>query len=253
MYMRLVRTKVKPDGLEMMKEHYDKNIVPTLQRTAGCLYACLMRSARQPEEIISLTLWDSQPHADAYEKSGTFQQLLDGAKPYLADSSEWKIQLSKEMTLEYAPVPEEPTVSSYAVSAASDTNTHEPGGQASDTYLRIVSVKLKPGMLDEYKRLYESEIIPALHATKGCRHAYLTTPDSQGSDAISITIWDHKTDSEAYERSGLFMHLLEKTKHLYSDLFQWKMDSDHQHSGQSATSEDMQVQGYSVVTGRSFQ
>lgn len=253
MYMRLVQTKVKPDGLAMMKEYYDTNIIPALQQTAGCLYACLMRNARQPDEIISMTLWETQLHADAYEKSGPFQQLMDGAKPYLADSSEWRIQLTKEMTLEYAPVPEEPTVSSYTVSAASDTDTHAPGGQASDTYLRIVSVKLKPGKLDEYKRLYESEIIPALHVTNGCRHAYLTTPNSQGSEAISITIWERKTDAEAYERSGLFTQLLEKTKHLYSDLFQWKMHLDHQHSGQSATSEDMQVQGYSVVTGRSFQ
>jgi quinol monooxygenase YgiN len=251
--MRLVQTKVKPDGLEMMKEHYDKNILPALQRSAGCLYACLMRSARRPEEIISMTLWETQPHADAYEKSGQFRQLMDGAKPYLADTSEWKIQLTKEMTLEYAPVPEEPTVSSYAVSATSDTHTQVPGDQASDTYLRIVSVKLKPGKLDEYKRLYESEIIPALQATKGCRHAYLTTPAGEGNEAISITIWDRKTDAEAYERSGLFEKLLEKTKHLYSELFQWKMHLDHQHPGQSATSEDIQVQGYSVVTGRSFQ
>jgi quinol monooxygenase YgiN len=253
MYMRLVQAKVKPDGLEMMKEYYDKDIVPALQRTAGCLYACLMRSARHPDEIISMTLWETQSHADAYEKSGPFRQLMDGAKPYLADSSEWRIQLTKEMTLEYAPVPEEPTVSSYAVSAASTANTQAPGNQAPDTYLRIVSVKLKPGKLDEFKQLYESEIIPALQATKGCRHAYLTTPNNQGNEAISLTIWDRKTDAEAYERSGLFTQLLEKTKHLYSELFQWKMHLDNLHRGQAVTSEDLQVHGYTVVTGRSFQ
>ena len=200
-----------------------------------------------------MTLWESQPSAEAYEKSGSFRQLMDGAKPYLADSSEWKIQLTKDMTLEYAAIPEEPTVSSYAVSMTSDTKIQAPVGQTPDTYLRIVSVKLKPGKLDEFKQLYESEIIPALQAAKGCRHAYLTTPNSQANEAISITIWDRKTDAEAYERSGLFTKLLEKTKHLYSELFQWKMHLDHQHSGQSATSEDVQVQGYSVVTGRSFQ
>lgn len=252
MYMRLVQTKVKPDGLEMMKEYYDQNILPALQQTAGCLYACLMRSARQSEEIISLTLWETQSHADAYEKSGPFRQLMDGAKPYLADSSEWRIQLTKEMTLEYAPVPEEPTVSSYTVSAVSDTNTQVPGDQAPEAYLRIVSVKLKPGKLDEFKRLYELKIIPALQATRGCRHAYLTVPKGQGNEAISITIWNHKTDADAYEQSGLFARLLEKTAHLYSELFQWKMHLDHKHPGRSATSEDVQVQGYSVVTGRSF-
>ena len=244
---------MKPDGIEIMKVYYDENILPTLGRTTGCLYACLMRSANHQDEIISLTLWESQALADAYEKSGPFRELLEGAKPYLADSSELKIQLTKDMTLEYAPVPEEPTVSSYSVSVASDTNTRTPGDQARETYLRLVSVKLKPGKGDEYRRLYETEIIPALRSTKGCRHTYLTTANSQGTEAISITIWDRKSDAEAYERSGLFAHLLEKTKHLYSELFQWKLHLDHLHHGQSASSEDMQVQGYSVVTGRSFQ
>lgn len=253
MYMRLLQTKVKPNALEMMKAYYDSNIMPVLQQTAGCLYACLMRSAQQPEDIISMTLWETQLYADTYEKSGAFRQLMEGAKPYFADSSEWKIQLTKEMTLEYAPIPEEPTVSSYAVSATSDSKTDVPVNQTPNTYLRLVSVKLKPGKLEEFKRLYENEIIPALQATKGCRHAYLTTPSSQGNEAISITIWDRKADAEAYEKSGLFGQLLEKTKHLYSELFQWKMHLDHRHPGQSATSEDMQVQGYSVVTGRSFQ
>jgi heme-degrading monooxygenase HmoA len=128
-----------------------------------------------------------------------------------------------------------------------------PEGKLFNMYLRIVSVKLKPGKLEEYKRVYESEIIPALRATKGCRHAYLTTPKTGDNEAISVTLWDSKVDADAYEQSGLFRQLLEKTKHLYSELFQWKMHLDNLHRGQAATSEDLQVHGYTVVTGRSFQ
>jgi quinol monooxygenase YgiN len=253
MYMRLVQTKVKPDGLERMKSYYDEEILPLLQQTAGCLYAGLMQSALHPEEILSMTLWDSQSNADMYEQSGLFGRLMEGAKPFFAESSEWRIQLTKEMTLEYVPVPDDPTVLSYAVSVASDTEKLAPEGKLFNMYLRIVSVKLKPGKLEEYKRVYESEIIPALRATKGCRHAYLTTPKTGDNEAISVTVWESRVDADAYEQSGLFSQLLEKTKHLYSELFQWKMHLDNLHRGQAATSEDLQVHGYTVVTGRSFQ
>ena len=55
-----------------------------------------------------MTLWDSQSHADAYEKSGLFRELLEEAKPFLSSSSEWKIQLTEDFSLDYQPTPEEP-------------------------------------------------------------------------------------------------------------------------------------------------
>ena len=253
MFMRLLHTKLKPDGLEIMKKYYEENIVPSLEQTSGCLYACLMLNSHQPDEILSMTLWESEKKANEYEHGGLFQKLMEGARPFFAESSEWKVQLTKDMTLEYAPVPEEPTVLSYSVSASSDEGNAAPADRERQSYLRIVSVKLKPGKVDEYRKLYESEIIPALRSTKGCRHAYLTTPSSSENEAISLTLWDSKAEAEAYERSGLFAQLVEKTKHLYSELFQWKMHLDHLHSGQAATSEDLEIHGYTVVTGRSFQ
>ena len=37
-----------------------------------------------------------------------FEKLLDQAKPFLADSTEWKVQLSEDLELEYKPDGGEP-------------------------------------------------------------------------------------------------------------------------------------------------
>lgn len=252
MYMRLVQTKIKPDKLSELRQHYDQKVIPALKKMAGCIYACLMNSVHHSDESISLTLWDSQQHADAYEQSGVFQQLLQGAQPFLADASEWKIQLSKELKLEYLPVPEEPIVKSYAV-AATTKEQDSPQARAAFLYLRIVSPKIMPGKLDEFKRLYNEEIIPVLRTVKGCRYAYLTEGVKDNSEVISITLWDSKEDAESYERSGLFNKLVEKVKHTFSELYQWKMGLEREFSGHVTTSEDLKVEHYEIVTATSFE
>lgn len=251
MFMRLVQLNIKPGALEEAQQYYDERTVPALQKTPGCLYACLLQSAHQPDEIISMTLWESQAHAEAYEKSGLFQKLIDEKRHLLADSTEWRMQLTKELRLEYSPVPVEPTVKSFPVAAMSG-QTKAEDTKPEHMFLRIVSVKIKPGNMEEFKNIYVNEIIPAFHETKGCRHAYLTLPSGEGNEAISITIWDSKEAAEEYELSGRFAHLLDKVKHTFTELFQWKMKLEKSQQAKSTTSDDLRVEGFSIVTGRSF-
>jgi heme-degrading monooxygenase HmoA len=252
MYMRLVQAKIKPDKLSELRQHYDQKAIPALKKMPGCVYACLMHSVQHPDESISLTLWETQQYADAYEQSGVFQQLLHEAQPFLAEASEWKIQLSEELKLEYLPVPEEPVVKSYTV-AATTKEQNSPQARTAFLYLRIVSPKIMPEKLEEFKRLYNEEIIPVLRTVKGCRYAYLTEGVKDNSEVISITLWDSKEDAENYERSGLFNKLTEKVKHTFSELYQWKMGLEREFSGHVATSEDLKVEHYQIVTATSFQ
>ena len=97
MYMRIVQAKYKPDFLPEIKEIYDNKIIPRLKITEGCLGVCVIISTIKNDEGISMTLWDSQANAEAYEQSGLYHELLGMVKPFLEDSSEWKIQLSKDL------------------------------------------------------------------------------------------------------------------------------------------------------------
>lgn len=249
MFMRLVQAKAKPELLWKLRRNYEERVLPSLQKTPGCLYACLMQGSQLPEEVISMTMWESQKHAEDYERSGLFRQLLEEARPMLADSSEWRVELSKDLKLEYVPTPVEPTVKSMPIAVMS-RDLKAGFDRPTDMFLRIVSAKLKPEKKDEFRELYVHKIIPALQATKGCRHAYLLMPDGDNTEAMSVTIWDSKAAAEEYEAGG-FSHLLDKVKHTFTDLFQWKMKLDHDQR-QTATSDDITVDRYFLVGGKSF-
>lgn len=252
MFMRVVQMKINPDKLGGFRRHYDEKILPELQKVPGCLCASLMQSDHHPDEFVSMTLWDKQNHAESYEQGGLFQKLLAESRPFLNDSSEWKIQLTKDFTLEYQPVAEEPIVKSFRVVEQKNSDVCA-AEEAQLMYMRIVSVIIKPEKLDEFKQLYRDEIIPALRAVKGCRYAYLSESIKEANEVFSVTIWDSKNDAENYESSGLFDELKEKVKHTFSELYQWKMALEKESSKILTTSDDLKVDYYSIVAGRSFQ
>ena len=254
MYMRLVQVKVKPERLKEMSSLYDLRVIPALQQLHNCIYASLIYSTLHADECISLTLWETPEDAEAYEHSGLFQQLVDESKPFLADSSEWRIHLSGDMTVEYEPVPEEPVVKSYMV--ATDEQTLVPAvssTKSSQLYVRIVSIKIQPGKMEEFKRLYKSEVLPVILSMRGCRYGYLTEGVKERNEVISITVWNSKEDADEYERSGWFDALKNRVRHTFSELYQWKMKLEHDPHRQARTSEDLTVEGYKIVTGKSFQ
>lgn len=251
MFMRLVQVKVKPEMADNVGGMYTEKIIPGLQQTPGCLYASLIRSTSIPDEAISLTIWETSRHAETYEQTGTFQRLLAEAQPYLAETSEWKVQLSKDLTLEYAPVPEEPVISSYEVRSPSAETLPAPI-QREHLYVRILSVKLQPGKREEFTRLYNAEILPVLSKVSGCRFVFLTEAVEERNEVISLTVWDTREAADVYEASGLFRKLTRKVQHTFSELYQWKMAVEKRSSSQVTTTEDLHIRGYDVVSGTIF-
>jgi heme-degrading monooxygenase HmoA len=249
MFMRLVQLRVKPETSSELPRLYNERIIPALQQTTGCLYASLIQSVDRPDESISLTLWNSPEHAEAYEQGGIFQKLMLETAPYLSDSSEWKIQLSKDLTLEYVPVREEPIVKSYKITATAGNRTLADE-HSNRLHVRIVSARIQPDRFKEFARLYAGDILPLLRTVPGCRYAFLT--EGMENEVMSISIWNTKQDADAYEASGLFDRLTKKVQHTFTDVYQWKMAVEKHSSSQVSTSDDLIVQGYNVVTGKSF-
>jgi heme-degrading monooxygenase HmoA len=64
-------------------------------------------------------------------------------------------------------------------------------------FARNVSVHLKPNTLSDYTRTFENDTLPLLRKQKGFKDEItLSNPGSQ--DVIAISLWDSKTDAEAY-------------------------------------------------------
>ncbi|MBL7960595.1 antibiotic biosynthesis monooxygenase [bacterium] len=248
MFMRLVHRKIKPESLSAYRAMYEKKFIPALQQTLGCQYAGLIQSSRHADECISMTLWDEKENAETYEKSGVFAEILQDAAPYLADSSEWRVQLSDDLTVQYQPVPVEPVVQAYRVATIASSQNIP---QNSSLYLRIVSPNVHPGKIEEFKQLYNVEILPALRTVKGCLFAFLTE-NIKEDQVISVTIWQSKQDADAYEQTGVFSQLVKKVEHTFSEVYQWKMQLEKESGGKAVTSGEMKVEGYSMVAGKSF-
>ncbi len=264
MFMRFVQVKLKLERILEYIHVYEDVIIPVLEKTQGCRYAALVQNVNAPDEGISLTLWDGQRDAEAYERSGLYQELVDRSKPYFSDSSEWKVQLSKDLELQYGPVPSAPVVKRYSdESGAISVPFME--NRSSSLYLRIVSLKVDPSKIDEFKSIYNHEIIPELTRVPGCRHCFLTQSVRRENEVLSVTIWDSLQDAQRYEAGGEFGVLLEKIKHTLSGLYQWKMQfeghahapggdlpTEGNHAGKAVTSDDLSVNAYSLVIGKTF-
>ena len=93
MFMRLVQVKTKPDGLDDLRAAYDRQIIPELAKVDGCKFASLVQSVHQPDECISLTIWESADAAREYVRNGTYDRLVESVSPYLASTTEWRVQL----------------------------------------------------------------------------------------------------------------------------------------------------------------
>ena len=253
MYMRIVQGKYQPDALSKIQQIYDEEIIPRLNQTEGCLSVNLIESDIHENELMSMTLWKTKAHAEAYEKSGVYQELLHKVIPYLTNSSEWKIQLSKDLTLEYQPATEEPVVLKTYSTAAKMDKKIPPPDESRAMHMRILSVNIQPGQMEEFKQVYTDEILLTLKDIKGCHYAFMTTNAEEENEVLCVTVWDSKQDADAYEKIGLFEMLKKKVEHTFSGLYRWKMALEKESDGHVVTSDDLQVDTYHVVTGKSFQ
>ena len=251
MFMRLVQVKVKLERLPDFVRLYEEVIIPELGKTKGCQYGGLVQGVQRPEEGISLTLWDSQADAERYEESGAYHRLIEKSEPFFSDSSEWKVELSKDLQLEYTPVPTTPVVERYADTSSVDAAPLDRGTSPS-IFLRIVSMRVLPEKNGEFRAIYNREIIPALRAVRGCRYVFLTESIRESTELLSVTVWNSIEAAREYESGGSFRALLEKLKPTFSELNRWKISSDDESREQTVTSEDLSVNAYNVVIGKAF-
>jgi len=247
MYMRLLQLKIKEDSIPLSGDFYASRALAELQYTRGCQFASLLQSQRHPEELISLTIWDRLEDAEAYSRSAVFLKIMEEVHPHLADSSEWKVQLSKEIELTYAPLQEEPRIDSYRVAVQEQL---KPGSGPS--FIRFFSMTVKAERLAEFKRLYNGEILPALKTTPGCTGAFLIRNLRDPQHLVSLTLWENAMAAEKYETTGLFDSLLEKVSHTLSEFYQWKLALEKDKAVTMHTSEDGKIGHYHFVLGKRF-
>lgn len=249
MFMRFVQLGIKADAASAFERFYEHRVAPALLSEDGCVFARLIKSTEDETDFISFTLWESPEAAMEYEESGRYKSLVSENQPFQEDSTEWKIQLTPDNTLEYLPVQEEPEVKAMPVVAGS-SESDMPDKIDCHTYVRILNAKVNPEQFDELSDLYNNELVPALLAVPGCRAAYLIGMRER-SEGLSVTIWDSQDSAKKYEASGKFAELLGRAAPYLSTMYQWKMTLDPSKRERTHMSDDVSVKGYEVIAGKS--
>jgi heme-degrading monooxygenase HmoA len=250
MYMRIVNLKVKEGRQGDLARFYEDRVIPALRESKGCLYASLLQPSDDDQECISMTFWRSRKAAEAYEKSGRYDELLDDSDDFLAEASEGRVQ-SSAGSAGMASTLQDPEVEAYPVEVAAVGEVVDAVGPHR-FFVRIVSARVEAGRFDELKKRYDEEVKPALMATKGCRAVFLVENVKRRSRVLSVTIWDSEEDAIRYELSGAFDKLTARVSEFFSGLYQWKLSLSPSERGDTVTGKHLDVRGFQVVTGRSL-
>ena len=250
MYLRLVKLKMMPGKFAELERYYREHVLPTLEQTPGCLFGTLTENVGENVSI-SLTLWDSREHIQEYEEHGRFQELMTGAQSLLADSSEWRFQLTDDLELGYGPAKEEPTVRSYDIRAASDDDPLGWTG-TKGVYLRLLRINVAPDRIEQFRDAYRESAIPRFRSIKGCRFASLLSNLEASNQLVSMTLWESQEDAEAYERGSVFQAMLHDAREIVG-AERWHMSIARGSKMASAATTSLPTSKFEVVAGRRFE
>jgi hypothetical protein len=64
-------------------------------------------------------------------------------------------------------------------------------------FARNVSIHLKSNMLSDYTRTFEKDVLPLLRKQNGFKDE-ITFAGPGGVDVSAVSLWENKTDAEAY-------------------------------------------------------
>ncbi len=95
-YVRMLSVRLKSGGMPEFRRIYEHEILPALYETPGCRYAYLTEDVGDPNEALSLTVWDRREEAEDYEKSGRFGLLVRKVSHLLTGLYQWKMSLGKD-------------------------------------------------------------------------------------------------------------------------------------------------------------
>jgi len=80
-------------------------------------------------------------------------------------------------------------------------------------WVRLTIGKIKPGKMDEMRKIYYEEIVPVVKVQKGNVDIFLMEPVNLEDKIISYNAWESKAYGDAYEASGTYSEMVGKVKH----------------------------------------
>jgi heme-degrading monooxygenase HmoA len=247
MYLRLVHLKVKPGRRRELREFYESRVMGALAQMPGCVHVALLEGRDRTEGWLSATFWKSYEQAEDYEESGLPAQLIEESEGILVHERQWKVELSQDMKVDYQSAMRALEVEGYSIEDAGGRVDPRQGPQAF-TYVRIVSLKIDPEKVEEFKRRWDKVVVPVLREVRGCRFAFLSEAIQDRHHMLSVSIWDNQQSALKYELSGKFHELTRRLQDTLAPDFKWKKALAPS-VGSQASGPEPETRGYEVVAG----
>jgi heme-degrading monooxygenase HmoA len=68
-------------------------------------------------------------------------------------------------------------------------------------FARNVALRLRPNTLNEFRRVFDAQVIPLLRKQAGFKDV-ITFAMTGGADVVTISLWETKEHAEAYNTAG---------------------------------------------------
>ena len=190
MFVRMVWGKLHAGSWDQYERHYHQNVVGVRMPITGLQERQLLRSTEDPDEGISVSVWESLENLRNYE-IGDFRQAVAKEIDHLYRGEYWV----KHFEVSFLSVP-----------------------VAIAEYVRVVSRRLTPGHWDEFERYYRDSYIPGTSETTGLRARQLLRSTEDPDEGVSLSYWDRLEDMLSYERSSSRIALVRGFEELLSPL-----------------------------------
>jgi quinol monooxygenase YgiN len=82
-------------------------------------------------------------------------------------------------------------------------------------WIRLIEVKIQPDKLEEVRRIYNEQIVPAVKSHKGNIDVFLMESLDREGQVLSFTSWESQADGDAYEASRGYFHNVNKVRHAF--------------------------------------
>ena len=82
MVVRLTYFSTSADKVEKMRKVYTEEAMPVVRSQKGNLDCKLLEPVNNTDQFISMTVWDNQQDADAYQSTGVYKKLVDRVREF---------------------------------------------------------------------------------------------------------------------------------------------------------------------------
>ena len=101
MVVRLTYLQFHSGKLNEAKKFYNEVAIPTVRKQKGSLDCRLLEPRDEKDDYISMTVWDNDEDANAYESTGVYKSLVDQVRPNLSKAPVLKV-FNAEGVMEHA-------------------------------------------------------------------------------------------------------------------------------------------------------